>query len=91
VCTLILSLCFFCVSNFVTITITVTFHSCRKGLAIEASNRSLLVRLQCLRDAGYATDETADKTVSNASSAATFKAAGNTAFTAKKFKQAAEQ
>jgi hypothetical protein len=50
--------------------------SCRKGLAIETTSRPLLVRLQCLRDAGHVTDEAADLALKDTTSAATFKALG---------------
>lgn len=64
--------------------------SCRKGLELDAKNALLRSRLQALRDAGHATDEAKDKEMCDKEAAAAMKALGNPAFSAKKWKEAAE-
>ena len=70
--------------------------TCRAGLACgEASTSAQLLllraRLQSLRDAHHITDEAADKVLADPPASLSPKAEGNTAFSAKQFKQAVEK
>lgn len=65
--------------------------SCRRGLELEATNEQLRTLLQSLRDAGHRTNEEQDKEMRNPGAAASLKAEGNAAISAKNWKLAAEQ
>lgn len=65
-------------------------EACRRGLEAEAANAPLRTRLQSLRDLGHATDEAKDRAMRNVAAAAEAKAKGNTAFAAKRWKEAVD-
>ena len=66
--------------------------SCRTGLAATPTDslaQQLRARLQALRDEGHATDEAADRAAADVEGSLVPKAAGNAAFGAKKYRDAA--
>jgi len=60
-------------------------NGCRRGLEIDAKNLTLRTMLQQLRDAGHPTDESNDKAMCDEAAAASAKAEGNKAFSAKDY------
>lgn len=65
--------------------------TCRAGLALEHGNAALRLRLQSLRDDGHVSkeNEDLDRVLVDLEAAAPLKAEGNSAFSAKKFEDAA--